>query len=120
MKNNRRKITLAEMVPHIHSFAVNENKVDKLTAWLRSWIKASLESGKISEYDLLPTKAEFAYHICVSQGTMQNVFRNLENEGIVESKQRIGTYIKPKNAKQKSEKLTSKRELIVEDLKKYI
>lgn len=108
------------MAPHVHSFSMRENKVNRLTEWLKGWIKASLKSGKIKPGDLLPAKGEIACHIGVSQGTMQNVFRALEDAGFVESKQRIGTYIKNPTQKKHAEKLTSKRELAIETIKKIL
>ena len=117
-KNNR--LTVADLAPHIHSFMPNENKVEKIFNWLSNWIKLSLECNKINPYDLLPSKADLACHIGVSQGTIQNVFRLLENEGLVESKQRIGTFIKNKKDTECIKKLTSKRELAIEIVKKYI
>lgn len=119
MKKNR-KITLADMEPHVHSFLPQENKVNKIYNWLSSWIKLSLECGKISPYDLLPTKADLACHISVSQGTVQSVYRLLEDAGFVESKQRAGTYIKDPRLKKTLDKLTSKRELAIEIVKKHI
>lgn len=116
---NYRKITVADMAPHVHSFKPNENKVDKIVSWLKNWISLSLECGKIRPYDLLPSKADLACHIGVSQGTMQNAFRLIEDEGYVESKQRVGTYIKGRKTLE-SEKLTSKRELAIEIIKKYL
>lgn len=117
---NYHKITVAEMAPHVHSFLPNENKLEKITSWLSSWILLSLECGKIKPYDLMPSKADLACHIGVSQGTIQNAYRKLEDNGYVESKQRIGTYIKPRGNKLTVEKLTSKRELAIEILKKYL
>lgn len=118
--NGSRQITVAEMAPHVHSFVGGENKVNKITAWLLGWIENSLRAGKIKPFDFLPAKESLAFHIGVSKGTIQNVFRNLEDFGIVESKQKIGTYIKDKKSVNKTEKLTSKREVICEALKKYI
>ena len=115
-----RRITVAEMAPHIHSFLPDENKVNKLVKWLSDWISAALESGRIKPNDLLPAKGDLACHVGVSQGTIQNVFRIIEDNGIVESKQRIGTYIKDRAAKSSLKKLTSKREQAVEIIKKYI
>lgn len=115
-----RRITVADMAPHVHSFRHGENKVTKILDWLINWITISLECGKIKPYDLLPTKADLACHICVSQGTIQNVFRLLEDAGYVESKQRIGTYIKDNNQDSQIGKLTSKRELAIEIVKKYL
>lgn len=114
------RISVAEMAPHVHSFKHGENKVEKILNWLINWITNSLECGKIKPFDLLPSKADLACHICVSQGTIQNVFRLLEDAGYVESKQRIGTYIKDLNRDSKMEKLTSKRELAIEIIKKYL
>lgn len=118
-KKDYHKITVADMAPHVHSFLPNENKVNKILAWLKSWIKMSLECGKIHPYYLLPSKADLACHIGVSQGTMQNVFRLLEDEGFVESKQRIGTYVKSFTKKSSLNKFTSKREIATEVMKKF-
>ena len=115
-----RQITVEEMAPHIHYFGVNENKVDKLSFWLAEWIREKLKLGLIKPYDFLPSKGDLAFHIGVSKGTMQNVFRCVEDCGLIESKQRIGTYIKNPYEKQSISKLTSKRELAVEIIKKYL
>lgn len=117
---NYHRITVADMAPHVHSFLSGENKVNKIFHWLKNWIDLSLDCGKIKPYDMLPLKADLACHIGVSQGTIQTVFRLLEDEGYVESKQRIGTYIKHGKNLKTLEKLTSKRELTIEILKKYI
>lgn len=119
-RKNYRKITVADLAPHVHRFLPNENKVQKLFFWLKEWIVLSLECRKIQPYDLLPSKGDLACHIGVSQGTMQSVFRLLEDAGLVESKQRIGTYIKDRASSKELKKLTSKRELAVEIVKKYL
>ena len=118
-KSQGRKITVAEMAPHIHNFLANENKVKKITNWLLNWIIYSLDCGKIQPLDIMPAKSDLASHIGVSQGTMQNVYRQIEDAGYLESKQRIGTIIKDRNKKTVI-KLTSKRELAINLLKKYI
>lgn len=114
------KITVADMAPHVHHFAIGENKVDKIAKWLINWITLSLECGKIKPQDLMPTKGDLACHIGVSQGTIQNAFRIVEDFGYLESKQRIGTYIKDCRKQTSIEKLTSKRELTIEIIKKYL
>ena len=81
-----RQITVAEMAPHVHSFLPNENKVNKISEWLINWIKKSMQNGSIKPYDFLPLKGDLAFHIGVSLGTMQNVFRIVEDYGLVESK----------------------------------
>lgn len=118
-KKCSRQITIADLEPHVHNFQPYENKVEKIYNWLSNWIILSLECGKISYNDTLPSKAELAFHIGVSQGTLQTVFRKLEDSGLVESKQKLGTFIKDKNKKSAS-KLTSKREITIEILKKYL
>lgn len=115
-----RRITVAEMSPHVHSFLSGENKVNKISGWLISWIEKSLSTKSIKPYDLLPLKEDLAFHIGVSKGTIQNVFRNVEDYGLVESKQRIGTYIKPSSVNHSIEKLTSKREIAVETIKEFL
>ena len=118
--SKKRQITVSEMAPHVHNFYYGENKVDKLTSWLAGWIKKALESKKIKPYDFLPSKGDLAFHIGVSLGTMQNVFRLVEDMGLIESKQKIGTYVLDTNMSKKSEKLTSKREMACELIKNYI
>ncbi len=114
-----RRIQLSEMTPHVHSFAPNESKADKLSKWLLSWIVMSLKKGKISPGDLLPPKSEIACHIGVSLGTMQNVFRFLEDAGYIESKQKLGSFVKDRAGKH-AEKLTSKKDLASDVIKKYL
>lgn len=118
--NSHHQIMVYEMAPHVHGFLPGENKVEKIYFWLKKWIELSLEHRKIKPKDLLPTKADLACHIGVSQGTIQNVFRKLEDDGYVESKQRIGTFIKDFNKPQSFTKHTSKRDLAIEIIKKYI
>ena len=114
-----RQISVTEMAPHVHSFLPNENKVIKIADWLESWIKSAIKEKQINYNDYLPSKGDLAFHIGVSLGTMQNAFRILEDKGLIESKQRIGSVIKnPK--KQKSEKLTSKREVASQLIKNYL
>ena len=74
-----RQISVAEMAPHVHSFLSGENKVNKISAWLIEWIKKALKSKKIKPYDKLPAKADLAFHTGVSIGTIQNVFRFVED-----------------------------------------
>lgn len=115
-----RQITVSEMAPHVHSFLPGENKVNKISAWLINWITNSLKNGSIKPYDMLPSKGNLAFHIGVSQGTIQNVFRYVEDFGLVASKQKIGTFIKTQEKDKHLQKLTSKRDFAVQEIKKYI
>lgn len=98
-----------------------ESKAVVIANWLVNWIETDFRAAKIKETDLLPQKADLAYHLGVSIGTMQNAFRYVEDKGYVESKQCIGTMVrdweKPASAVRK---LTSKREVCIDLIKKYI
>ena len=97
-----------------------ETKAIAISKWIISWIENDLLTGKVKINDLLPTKPEFAFMLGVSIGTMQNALRFVEDAGYVESKQCIGTVIKDRNQESKMRKLTSKREITIEEIKKYI
>ena len=120
MRKNSRQITVAEMAPHVHSFGVNENKTEKIFCWLKLWIESSLKRKIINYGDRLPIKGDLAFHIGVSLGTIQNVFRMLEDVQIIESKQRIGSFIKNPNTNCGVEKMTSKKDFAIESIKNYI
>lgn len=118
--NNQHRISVAEMAPHVHSFLPNENKVDKLVAWLKNWIELSLDCGKIKPYDFLPAKGDLACHIGVSIGTVQTAYRRIEDEGYIRSKQKVGSYINDRKPGSCAKKLTSKRDIAFEIIKKVI
>lgn len=98
-----------------------ESKSVVIAKWLIKFIESGLKNRKISVNDILPSKADFAYRLGVSIGTMQNAFRYVEDYGYVESKQCIGTLVKDyKNKENRMRKLTSKRDLASEAIKRYI
>ena len=100
---------------------IKESKAVAICKWLTGRLKACLKDCSISVNNLLPSKAEFAYTLGVSIGTMQNALRYIEDLGIVESKQCIGTLVKDYKKKNSAmRKLTSKREIAVESIKRYI
>jgi len=89
--------------------------------WLKDWITEGLSSKKIVVGNLLPKKEEISVYTNVSVGTVQNAIRAIEDEGVVESKQRIGTMVKEQNSQgSQIRKQSSKREKIIYMLKKYI
>ena len=92
----------------------NTIKTDTIANWLISW----LESNNI-EGALLPTKAEFAYALGVSLGTIQNVFKILENKNYIFLKQKVGAIITNKNNTD-YRKQTSKSDIAVGVIKDYI
>ena len=100
---------------------VEESKSVAIARWMIDVIEANLKSGKLAVNNLLPSKAEFAYFLGVSVGTIQNALRYIEDKGYVESKQRIGTIVKNKSEKSGSmRKLTSKRDIAILEVKKFI
>jgi DNA-binding GntR family transcriptional regulator len=92
-----------------------------IASWLKKWITDSLAKGSLTEQHILPRKADIANHLKVSVGTVQNAIRYIEDEGFVESKQRIGTLIRNvKNSGHRMRKQTSKRDQAVLAIKHYI
>lgn len=92
-----------------------------IAEWLKGFITAGLANKTLSEQNLLPKKADIAKYLGVSVGTVQNAIRFIEDEGFVESKQRIGTIISdPTNSNTRLRKLTSKRDTAVIAVKKLI
>jgi len=89
--------------------------------WLKCWISDSLKSKKIEAGNLLPKKETISAYTGVSVGTVQNAIRFIEDEGIVESKQRIGTMIKGcSSGESQLRKQCSKREKLISSLKKHL
>jgi len=87
-KNDLKEIKISDIsvdLPDLKN--TTESKAITIAKWLANWIKSDLKNGKISINQLLPSKAEFAYMLGVSIGTMQNALRHLEDMGHVESKQ---------------------------------
>lgn len=121
-KNNLRKLTMKDVsiaLPDLKN--IFESKAVAISSWLVNWIETDFLTGKIKETDLLPQKAELAYHLGVSIGTMQNALRYVEDKGYVESKQCIGTMVRDwKKPTSNVRKLTSKRDICIDLIKKYL
>ena len=98
----------------------NTNKTEAVSKWLINFIETGLKDGSIKHDYLLPSKADIAYALGVSIGTVQNAIRYVEDLGYLESKQCIGTIIKNRNNANNVRKLTSKREMAFEMIKKHI
>lgn len=121
-KQKLKKLNIKDIsIPFPDLKNIFESKAVVIADWLADWIETDFNSGKIKETDLVPQKAELAYHLGVSIGTMQNAFRYLEDKGHVESKQCIGTMVRDrKNPNLSVRKLTSKKDVCVDLIKKYI
>lgn len=98
-----------------------DSKVVAIGNWLIDWIETDFKTGKIKATNILPQKAELAYLLGVSVGTIQNALRYVEDKGYVESKQRIGTMVRDwKTQSTTVRKLTSKRDVCIDLIKKHI
>lgn len=110
-------------------FTVGAGSKDMLIAtWLTNWITTGLAKGTLTENHLLPLKQEIAVYLGVSIGTVQNAIRYVEDDGLVESKQRIGTLIRGTSNTETGEttqdesrvrKQTSKRDTAVVALQQH-
>lgn len=121
-KSKLRKLNIKDISVNLPDLKnIFESKAVAIANWLIDWIETDFKAGKIKETDLLPQKADLAYHLGVSIGTMQNAFRYIEDKGYVESKQCIGTLVRDwKKPSLNVRKLTSKRDICVDLIKKYI
>jgi len=97
---------------------ISESKSVVIGKWLIKYIEHALKNNKIEVNNIMPSKADFAYKLGVSIGTMQNAFRYIEDLGYVESKQCIGTLVRDyKKPVTTMRKLTSKRDMASEVIK---
>lgn len=111
--------SLPEVLPDFEAPGVSKDIL--IAEWLKKWISSALEQGTITESHILPRKADVAAYLKVSVGTVQNAIRYIEDEGFVESKQRIGTLIRNvANPGHRMRKQTSKRDQAVLAIKQYI
>lgn len=110
---------LPKEIPDFH--APGATKDSLIAEWLKDWIGGSMKAGKLTENHLLPRKGDIAQYLGVSVGTVQNAIRFVEDEGYVESKQRIGTLVRNvEDSKLRMRKQTSKRDQAVQAVKQLI
>ncbi|MCM1266037.1 MAG: GntR family transcriptional regulator [Candidatus Gastranaerophilales bacterium] len=119
-KNDLKHIQISELKVSLPDLK-NTNKTETISNWLMNWIDNAIETEKITAGYLLPTKAELAYALGVSLGTIQNVLRMIEDKGYIHSKQCIGSIIKNRNDENSElRKRTSKKDIAEEKIKNYI
>ena len=121
-KNGLKRIEISELPREIPNFKNSfESKDSIIKKWLTDWITNGFKKGKLVENTLLPKKADLAYYLGVSIGTVQNAIRFVEDAGLLESKQRIGTVLRDSNSSNPIiKKASSKREKVITQIKKYI
>lgn len=92
-----------------------------IAQWLKDYLEDGFNQGKLNESLLLPKKEDLAVYLGVSIGTVQNAIRYVEDDGYVESKQRIGTVLRhPQQGQSRMRKQTSKRDQTVAAVENYI
>lgn len=119
-KNDLPRINIEEFKVSLPNLK-NVNKTQVITEWLMDKIDKGVAENRIKIGALLPKKAELAYALGVSLGTVQNVLRALEDKGYIYSKQCIGSIIKDRNLIEVDiRKRTSKKDITEEKIKDYI
>ncbi len=122
VSEKQRKITISELPKEVPDFSASyEPKDSIIKKWITDWILSAVRANQIKENDILPSKTEISDYLGVSAGTVQNAIRYIEDEGILKSKQKLGTMIScVTNPSVSVPKSTSKREKAVAAIKKII
>lgn len=72
---------------------INENSSEPLYAQIKHQLRALILSGRVEEGMLLPSIREFANQLQCSVITVRRVYQDLENEGLLRTKQGTGTFV---------------------------
>lgn len=122
LKNSLVQISINEFMTELPELKnITESKASAIGKWLIKKIENGLQSGNFQTGQLMPSKAEFAYRLGVSIGTVQNALKYVEDHGHIEAKPCIGTILRDKNQPALfSKKSTSKRDIIISQIKNYI
>ena len=116
------RLSLGDL-PEALTLKAGIGKDAQIATWLTTWIKAGFASNDLNENHLLPLKKDLSDYLGVSVGTVQNAIRFVEDEGWVESKQRIGTLLRNASHTQDEQRIrkqTSKRDQTVLAIQQYI
>ncbi len=118
-KKNLTQIPISEFADFITD-NYKGSKTEFLVTSIEKWIRDNF-SKTIKPNDLMPSKRLMADLLDISTGTVQNIYRQLENKGLLYSKQCVGTMIADINNKNfQLRKSSSKREFAVELIKTFI
>ncbi|MBW4084249.1 GntR family transcriptional regulator [Paenibacillus sp. S150] len=72
---------------------INENSAEPLYHQIETQLKSLIISGVITEGTLLPSIREFAGELKCSVITVRRVYQDLENEGLLRTRQGTGTFV---------------------------
>ncbi|WP_223067078.1 GntR family transcriptional regulator [Paenibacillus caui] len=72
---------------------INESSAEPLYHQIETQLRSMIVSGQIGEGTLLPSIREFAGSLNCSAITVRRVYQDLENEGLLRTKQGTGTFV---------------------------
>ncbi|ASA25478.1 GntR family transcriptional regulator [Paenibacillus donghaensis] len=72
---------------------INENSAEPLYHQIETQLRSLIISGAIPEGTLLPSIREFAGDLKCSVITVRRVYQDLENEGLLRTRQGTGTFV---------------------------
>lgn len=72
---------------------LNENSAEPLYHQIEVQLRSLIISGQIEEGTMLPSIREFAGDLNCSVITVRRVYQDLENEGLLRTKQGTGTFV---------------------------
>jgi GntR family transcriptional regulator len=72
---------------------INENSAEPLYHQIETQLRSLIISGTITEGTLLPSIREFAGDLKCSVITVRRVYQDLENEGLLRTRQGTGTFV---------------------------
>ncbi|MGZ7443331.1 GntR family transcriptional regulator [Paenibacillus sp. TH7-28] len=82
---------------------LNEESGAPLYHQIETQLKSLIISGQIEEGTLLPSIREFAGSLNCSVITVRRVYQDLENEGLLRTKQGTGTFVAKVDAQERGE-----------------
>lgn len=72
---------------------INENSAEPLYSQIETQLRSLIIGGSITEGTLLPSIREFAGELKCSVITVRRVYQDLENEGLLRTRQGTGTFV---------------------------
>lgn len=72
---------------------IDENSAEPLYYQIETQLRSLIINGQIEENTLLPSIREFANGLNCSVITVRRVYQDLENEGLLRTKQGTGTFV---------------------------
>ncbi|WP_160035152.1 GntR family transcriptional regulator [Paenibacillus sp. An7] len=72
---------------------INENSAEPLYSQIENQLRSLIITGQVKEGTLLPSIREFAGNLSCSVITVRRVYQDLENEGLLRTKQGTGTFV---------------------------